>query len=291
MSVMNFPHTAYLASLAFPLAALGGIGLILAWRDPHVRRSKVRFALPIAVAIHTIWSLVLIAHYPQFAGWLLGVAAVLGGGLTLILFGRALGWHNLKRRMPIAAVLAVVMLAPLTWSLSTLDNPYGGTANDAYAGPPAPSVGRSLAQSQGGYGVGLDSNRATPSTDRIETKIYDYAKARSGSLPFVLATDTWRSAAPIIMDGGARVLPMGGYTSRVPAPSATGLRQLVAANSVHFVLLTGADSKSGVSTPNVFEIQHWVRSACRFVPASDYNPGASSNTTAPTVDSLYDCLP
>jgi 4-amino-4-deoxy-L-arabinose transferase-like glycosyltransferase len=290
MSVMNFPHTAYLASLAFPLAALGAIGLVLAWRDPHVRRSKLRFALPVAVAIQTIWSLVLIAHYPRFAGWLLDVVDVLGGVLTLVLFGRALGWRNANRRMPIAAVLAVVMLAPLTWSLSTLDTPYGGTANDAYAGPPAPSIEGSLAQSQGGYGIGLASNRATPSTDRRETRIYDYAAAHSGSLPFVLATDSWRSAAPIIMDGGGRVLPMGGYTSRVQAPSASGLRQLVAANSVHYVLLTGADSKSGVSTPNIFEIQRWVKSACQLVPASDYTPRAySSAATSTAADSLYDC--
>jgi hypothetical protein len=214
---------------------------------------------------------------------------VLGGLLTVTLFGRAMGWST-KRRMPIAAVLAVAMLAPLTWSLSTLDNPYAGTANDAYAGPPAPSIGSSLAQSQGGYGIGLASNRATPSTDRLETRIYDYAAAHSGSRPFVLATDTWRSAAPIIMDGGGRVLPMGGYTSRVKAPSAAGLRQLVAANSVRYVLLTGADSKSGVSTPNVFEIQHWVKSACRLVPASGYALDVSSSaTTSAAADSLYNC--
>jgi 4-amino-4-deoxy-L-arabinose transferase-like glycosyltransferase len=288
MSVMNFPHTAYLASMAFPLAALGGIGLILAWRDPHVRRSKLRFALPIAVATQTVWSLALMANYPHFAGWLLGVVGVLGGVLSLTLLGHALGWEYTKRRWPMAAVLAVVMLAPLAWSLSTLDNPYAGTANDAYAGPPAPAVQRSFAQSQGSYGIGLDSNLATPSTFRLETSIYNYAKAHSGNLQFVLATDSWRSAAPIIMNGGGRVLPMGGYSSRVAAPSASGLRQLVAANSVHYVLLTGADSKSGVSTPNVFEIHHWVQSACRLVPPSDYHRGTSSNATI-AVDQLYDC--
>jgi hypothetical protein len=129
-----------------------------------------------------------------------------------------------------------------------------------------------------------------PSTYGIETRIYNFAKAHSTSLQFVLATDTWRSAAPIIMNGGTRVLPMGGYSSRVKAPSAAGLRQLVGANGVDYVLLTGADSKSGVSTPNVFEIQQWVRSACRLVPESDYKPGASSNAMTTTVtDQLYDC--
>jgi 4-amino-4-deoxy-L-arabinose transferase-like glycosyltransferase len=289
MSVMNFPHTAYLASMAFPLAALGAIGLILAWRDPHVRQSKLRFALPVAVATQTAWSLVLMASYPQFAGWLLSIVAVLGGLLSLALFVRAMGWDNRSPHRPIAAVLAVAMLTPLTWSLSTLDTAYAGNANDAYAGPPASTLDRSLLQPQGAYGIGLDSNRATPSTYRIETRIYNYAKANSRGVQFVLATDSWRSAAPIIMDGGGRVLSMGGYTSRVDAPTAAGLRQLVAANGVRYVLLTGPDSKGGVSTPNVFEIHNWVKSTCRLVPPLDYNLGASSKAADTVPDQLYDC--
>jgi 4-amino-4-deoxy-L-arabinose transferase-like glycosyltransferase len=291
LSVMNFPHTAYLASMAFPLAALGGVGLVLAWRDPHVRQSKLRFALPVAVAVQTMWSLVLMANYPHFTGWLLIVVGVLGCLLSLTLFVQALGWVNTKRRWPIGPVLAIMILAPLTWSLSTLDNAFAGTANDAYAGPPASAV-RSLAQSRSKYGIGLDSNRAAPATSRIEARIYDYAAAHSRNLQFALATDSWRSAAPIIMNGGAKVLPMGGYSSRVEAPSAAGLRKLIAANSVHYVLLTGADAKSGVSTPNVFQIQHWVTSACQLVPQSEYNQGTLSNaTTTSATDRLYHCSP
>jgi 4-amino-4-deoxy-L-arabinose transferase-like glycosyltransferase len=292
LSVMNFPHTAYLASMAFPLAALGAVGLVLAWRDPHVRQSKLRFALPIAVAIQTMWSLVLMANYPRFAGWLLIVVGVLGFLLSLTLFAHALGWDNAKRRWPIGPILAVLILAPLAWSLSTLDNAFAGSANDAYAGPPASATGGSLTQSQGSYGIGLDSNRVAPSTSQIEARIYNYVKARSSNTQFVLATDSWRSASPIIMNGGARVLPMGGYTSRVEAPSAAGLRQLVAAKRVRYVLLTGADAKSGVSTPNIFTIQHWVESACRLIPQSEYNQGAlSPMTTTSTTDRLYYCSP
>lgn len=290
LSIMNFPHTAYLASMAFPLAALSGVGLVLAWRDPLVRQSKLRFALPIAVAIQTIWCLVLMSNYPQFAGWLLSAVGVLGGVLTLILFTHALGGDTGRRWWPIGAVLALTMLAPTTWSLSTLDTAYAGTANDAYAGPPASAITSMLAQSRGDYGIGLDSNRVTPSTRRSEAKIYNYALEHSGNRQFALATDTWRSAAPIIMSGGARVLPMGGYSSRVGAPNAAHFRQLVAAKRVDYVLLTGTGSKSGVSTPNVFEIHAWVKSNCRLVPESDYNFGPSSSVAGAAIaDQLYDC--
>ena len=292
LSVMNFPHTAYLASMAFPLAALGGVGLMLAWRDPLVLRSKLRFALPVTVAIQTIWCLVLISSYPQFAGWLLSVVGVFGGMLSLSLFVHAWGGNLGRGRWPIAAVVLLTMLAPLAWSLSTLDTSFAGTANDAYAGPPAPALTTMVAKPVIDYGIGLDSNRVTSSTRRREAMIYRYALDHSGSSRFALATDSWRSAAPIIMSGGTRVLPMGGFTSRITAPSAAHLRQLVAAKRVTFVLLTGPDSKSGISTPNIFEIQAWVRSQCRLVPEAHYNFGRSSSFGgAAGLDQLYDCRP
>jgi 4-amino-4-deoxy-L-arabinose transferase-like glycosyltransferase len=291
MSVMNFPHTAYLASMAFPLASLSAVGLVLAWRNPRVRQSRLRFALPVAVVVQTAWSLILVSHYPRFAGWLMIAVGVLGGVAAVILFSQALGWDHTKRLWQIvaASVLASVLLAPLTWSFSTLDSEYAGTANDASAGPPASASVRQATQSNGVYGIGLDSNRVTSATALVEARIYDYAKAHSGNRQFVLATDSWRSAAPIIMGGNARVLPMGGYSSRVAAPSAVGLQHRVAANSVKYVLLTGPDSKSGISTPTVFEIQGWVTSRCLLVPVASYDQGAPPSAAA--ADRLYDCLP
>jgi 4-amino-4-deoxy-L-arabinose transferase-like glycosyltransferase len=290
LSVMNFPHTAYLASLAFPLAALAGVGLVLAWRDPLVRQSKLRFALPTAVSIQTIWSLVLISNYPHFAGWLVSIVGVLGGLLSLGLFAEALSVDNGRRRWLIGAVLALTMLAPVTWSLSTLDPPFAGTANDAYAGPAAPSFSTPSAQSGGGYGIGLDSNRTTSSTRRREARIYAYALRHSGNRQFALATDPGRWAPPLNMGGAARVLPMGGYSSRIGAPNLDRFVYLVGAERVNFVLLTGTDSKSGVSTPNIFAIHRWVESHCQLVPESDYTTSPSSSVSpAAGTDQLYDC--
>ncbi len=294
LSVMNFPHTAYVASLALPLASLSAIGIVLAWRDPGIRRSRLRFALPITVAVHTVWSLILMAHYPQFAGALMVVVGVLGAAVSAFLFAHALGWGRTKRiRSTLAAaVVGVVLIGPLAWSLSTIDIAFAGTSNDAYAGPPASALTKLIAQSKGTYGIGLDSNRVDPITARAESRIFKYALAHSGNQQFVLATDSWRSAAPLIMAGDTRVLPMGGYTSRVPAPTAAALEQKIAANSLKFVLLTAPESKSGISTPNVFEIHRWVTANCRLIPEAAYNPNSTpSRTTSTPIDRLYDCSP
>jgi 4-amino-4-deoxy-L-arabinose transferase-like glycosyltransferase len=292
LTVMNFPHTAYLAAMAFPLAALSAVGIVLAWRDPFVRQSNLRFALPVTVSVQTVWCLVLMSNYPHFAGWLLSIVGASGAVLSLSLFVCARGTNQRRGRWSITAVLALAMLAPVAWSLSTLDTTYAGTANDAYAGPPASALTPVAGNPPIVYGIGLDSNRVTPSTRRSEALIYRYAVDHSGNSRFALATDTWRSAAPIIMSGGTRVLPMGGYTSRVKAPSATYLRQLVAGKRVTFVLLTEPDSKSGISTPNIFEMQAWVRSSCRLVPEAHYNFGRSSGPRGSAgLDKLYDCRP
>jgi len=109
---------------------------------------------------------------------------------------------------PIAAVIVLMMFAPLAWSLSTLDTAYAGTANDAYAGPPASALATVVAKPATDYGIGLDSNRVTPSTRRGEAVIYRYAVNHSANSRFALVTDTWLSAAPLVMSGGTGVLPV-----------------------------------------------------------------------------------
>lgn len=286
LSVMTLPHTAYLASMAFPIASLSAVGLILAWRHLRGSRSAIRFALPIAVVAQTGWSLVLISQFPNFAGWLLTVVAVLGGVAAAILFGQAMGWDHTRRvgKIVAAVAFASALLAPATWSVSTLNSAFSGTANDAYAGPPASAASATHSQSTDTYGIGLDSNRVTPLTSQLEAQAYRYAESHSEHQRFVLATDSWRSAAPLIMNGKTGVFPMGGYSSRVAAPSESMFRTLVADGSIGFVLLSSPDSKSGVSTPTVFAIQNWVTRNCRLIPDSDYT--SSINTAS---DRLYDC--
>ncbi|MHB1172124.1 MAG: glycosyltransferase family 39 protein [Lacisediminihabitans sp.] len=293
MSVMSLPHTAYLASMAFPLAALSAIGVVLLWRKAQEATSPLRFALPVTVAAETAWALVLIANFPPLAEWLLAPIGILGFVAALVMWAHALGRQRTRRLTRFAAVAALTgtFLGPLVWSLSTLDPAYAGTANDAYAGPPALSAVERTA-TEGRYGIGLDSNRDADLTSLVEDKIYDYARAHSVNRKYVLATDTWRSAAPLIMRGVQRVLPVGGYTSRVTAPSLAVLAQLVATNELKYVLLTSQASKSSLSTTNISEMGQWVRSTCRLVPEQSYLPGppGDSNWNRPT-DWLYDCAP
>ncbi len=74
----NIPHTAYVASLAPPLAALSGTGIVLFWRW-YRSGSRAWWLLPLAVAVEVAWAYYLWSGYRGFLPWLAPTAIVAGG--------------------------------------------------------------------------------------------------------------------------------------------------------------------------------------------------------------------
>ncbi len=293
LGAMSLPHTAYLAGLMVPVAGLTGIGVVLLLRTFRDRSSRLRFVLPLTVAAQTVWSVVLLLSFPAFAAFLVAPVAILGFGGALALTARASGRGSGRRFAAVSTCVAIVgsLLAPAVWTLSTLDSAYAGTANDAYGGQQVAAVAARKLVRHAPYGIGLDSNRTVHPTVTIEDRIYDYAQARSAGR-FAVATDSWRSASPLILEGETRVLPLGGFTSRAPSPTPAALRALVEAGDLRFVLETPAAAKTGVFNPNLDAIGEWVGDTCRVVPPSAYLAGVSDAAAAgyPN-DRLFDCAP
>ncbi len=292
MSVINFPHTAYIASLSFSLTVLSAIGIVLLWRSTRQRDSRLRYALPVVAAVQTVWTLILFGSYSWFAGAAIIPVGLVGIAATVLSVIAAAGGDK-HRRLAIvaaAAALAVGFSGSVVWSLSTLNPSLAGTANEAYAGPPQPTLATRVQNSNPLYGTGLNSNRVSPASAALEAKAYAYTRAHDRAGTYSLATDTWRSAAPLIMNGAGRILPLGGYSSRIPTPTVLRVQELVATGNLHYVLITSPLSKTGVNTPVLFGIQQWVRNTCRSVPQSAFDP--SSVPASPwmlPIDVLYDC--
>jgi 4-amino-4-deoxy-L-arabinose transferase-like glycosyltransferase len=289
MSVMSLPHTAYLASIAFPLAAFAAIGVVLLWRTTG-EPGPLRFAAPVTVAVQTAWTVALIGQYPAWSAWA-GAVALLGCTATVLLSANAAGRLGRRKSLAPLGVLALagVMLAPVLWSLSTLIPAYAGTANDAYAGPPPPRAVNTSIRENAEYGIGLDSNRAVDQTADTEARAFRYARERSLNRRFVLATDTWRSAAPLILAGHRRVLPIGGYTSRVASPSLDSVRRFVTDHQLKYVLLTDPNAAFGVRTVQASAVRRWVETSCHLVPEAQYAGTLSSSIRSINRDRLYEC--
>jgi 4-amino-4-deoxy-L-arabinose transferase-like glycosyltransferase len=131
----NIPHTAYMASLAPPLAALSGLGIVLFWRW-YRSGSRAGWLLPAAVAAEVAWAVYLWSGYGSFLPWLLPAAIAAGAAAILVMVAA-----RLSRRARAVAVgagvvgVAAMLAAPTAWSASVLGARYAGSSFDASAGP------------------------------------------------------------------------------------------------------------------------------------------------------------
>jgi 4-amino-4-deoxy-L-arabinose transferase-like glycosyltransferase len=285
LGVISLPHTAYLASMALPLAILAAIGGTLLWRAYRRRQRGWKYALPITLVVQCAWTCVVVAGFPAFASWIIPITTGVGGVGSVLLVLAARGPRSRASDSPFVAAgaLALVLLAPIVWSVSTLNLAFAGSPNDAYAGPHPVSLFNPPSRPTATYGSGLSSNRARPGTAANEDAAYDYANARASALTYVLATDSWRSDAPLIMDDARRTLAIGGFTSKAPFPDVAQIEDLVQSRQLRFLLLTGQSDKNVGPTPQDLQFRSWAQKNCVVVPVKDYAPGSSSP------DVLYDC--
>jgi len=136
-SVMsNIPHTAYMASLAPPLAALSGAGIVMFWRW-YRAGSWAGWLLPVAVAAELAWAYYLWSGFRAFLPWVLPAAIGLGVVAVVIMVAGRLSRR--ARGAVVGAGLAVgvaaMLAAPTAWAASVLDSRYAGSSFDASAGP------------------------------------------------------------------------------------------------------------------------------------------------------------
>ena len=134
MSVI--PHTAYLAALAAPLAALSAAGIVMFWRAYRAGGWR-GWMLPFAVAVQLAWTLFLWKDYGGFLPWARDAIVVIGVIAIVVLIGARLSRRGQARLATagLAAAVVAVLAAPGAWAASVLDTKYGGTSLNASAGP------------------------------------------------------------------------------------------------------------------------------------------------------------
>ncbi|MET7477819.1 glycosyltransferase family 39 protein [Streptomyces sp. NPDC005648] len=154
----------------------------------------------------------------------------------------------------------------------------------------------------GGFGgIGSDGGLTT-----VQRKLLAYTTAHQGSASYTFATTGWNSASPFILAAGAHVLPLGGFSGRVPFPTEPQFRQLVDTGRLRYVLVGGgrgrggfrsggAGGGTGSGTTTTARITRWVESACTRVPASAYGgtdtAAAAGGTVTAATQVLYRCTP
>jgi 4-amino-4-deoxy-L-arabinose transferase-like glycosyltransferase len=132
----TIPHTAYVASLAPPLAALSGAGIVMFWRL-HGADDRRSWMLPVAVAASLAWAAFLWRSYGGFLPWVRYGALAVGLAAVVVLIAARL---SRRTRLPVvtaglACGVVAMLAAPTTWAASVLDAKYAGSSLNASAGP------------------------------------------------------------------------------------------------------------------------------------------------------------
>jgi 4-amino-4-deoxy-L-arabinose transferase-like glycosyltransferase len=273
-AMTTIPHTAYLAMLAPPVAALAAAGICML---VHLYRAgrPGGWLLPAAVLAEVLWAGLLWQGYRGFLPRVL-TAAIAAGLLAAVTLAAARLARRFPRRVADVAValgVAAMLAAPAAWTASVLDADYAGTSFDASAGP---ADGHGLFTMFRGPvlpGVFGSSQTLTTQTQAI----YGYVSARRDGAGYLLAVPSWTQASRFILATGQEAMPLGGFSGTIRTPTLARVQDLVRAGQLRFVWFGwfggvgtgGADERSGT----VGAIVSWVRGTCTRVPDAAYgNP-------------------
>ncbi|PWI43643.1 glycosyltransferase family 39 protein [Streptomyces sp. ICBB 8177] len=316
-------HTYYMGVVAVPLAALTGGGVVQLWRAYRAGGRRA-WALPAAVAATVTWGAYLTSQFTSFLPWLAPVEIGLGVlAVVLLALARPGGRITARGRIALAGLLAglaAMLIAPSAWAAQVFDPTYGRMSMMGSVGPTTPGAqgGRGFGGFRGtappvaahgspggaeraggagrgggmagGFGFGSGSGTLTAS----QKQLLSYVGAHRGKAKYVFATTSWSTASPFILATGADVLPLGGFTGKVPSPSLSQFQQMVTSGQVEYVLAGGTRGGMGGfggfggfgggsgTTSAAQQISNWATSSCTAVPVKDYGGTAGGQR-------LYDC--
>jgi 4-amino-4-deoxy-L-arabinose transferase-like glycosyltransferase len=288
-------HFYYLSTLAPPLAALAGIGVVSLWRA-YVRSGWGWAVLPAALVLTAAWQLSLDAHAlgggrdllddvaalktmsMAWRSWIhvALIAGVLVAAATLLAVA---AWVATRRRLRVVATACVavgliaLLVLPTAWALSSV----------LVAGPsvlPAADLGRLLPEYNDGR------TRRMVDADGL-ARLIAFLEANRRGERYLLATSSATLAAPIIVQTGAPVMARGGFHGLDPILTPDKLARMVEANEVRFVMLNDLSLISRRLGAEIAgqPVADWVRATGQPVDPALWR------TTRRTAMSLYDLRP
>lgn len=291
----GFFHFYYMATLAPPLAALGGVGVVSLWRL-HRQRGWRAALLPVTLVLTAAWQLYVDTH--ALAGlrdllddvaalkalsgtWRNGLHVALAAG-TLVAAGALLiialrPFASRLTRLAAASALATgllaVLLLPAAWSLSNVLVPGPGALPSA-----------DLARLVPGYADARPRRALDP--DGL-ARLIAFLHANRRGERYLVATSTVMLAAPLIIHTGEPVMARGGFHGLDPIVTPEKLARLVEANELRFVMLNDlslVSRRMGAATAGQ-PIADWVRANGKAVDANLWRNSRRSPMT------LYDLRP
>jgi 4-amino-4-deoxy-L-arabinose transferase-like glycosyltransferase/putative flippase GtrA len=259
-------HPYYVSLLAPFAAALVGATVGHLISDGRA----ARIVGPLALLAGMVTELVVLHDYPGQLPWLKPLLVV---GTVVPAAALAYGLGNGRlRALVVSVALFLLLLAPASWAMDTLGHatsgtfPAGGPANVAMDGPGgggmpgggtrfsppggttggftppggttggfSPPTGQGTTQSPGG-GFGGGAGGPFGSSGASLSSVVSYVNSHGGG---TIAVDSQSGAAGSIIEGGAKVAGIGGFSGRESQVSIKWLALAVQSGRIRWVLVSG----------------------------------------------------
>jgi 4-amino-4-deoxy-L-arabinose transferase-like glycosyltransferase len=269
-------HPYYVSFLAPFSAALVGAGVGLLRERGLVGRAFLAAALIGGV----VTEISVLRHNPGQLTWLPGMLAA---AVTLSAAGLLAAGSAQMRATTVAVGVGLLLLAPASWAVQTLCHPTNGTfpaggpstaAAGGFGGGPGPGFagGRSGGGGLGGPPTGGGFAGGGRGGGSVSTALVRYVQQHGGG---TIAVASQMGASRSIIDSGANIAALGGFSGRESEVSVSWLADAVRTGKIRWVVADdfaagpGRDGRVGAS-----KVMAAVEQAC--------TPVSSSS-------SLYDC--
>jgi len=268
-SISGHIHRYYLIMFAPCLAVLCGIAVTeLARRFKRDENGKNRWQnvlLPLAFAVTAAVQVYILRTYAvKFSGILVPVILVCAGLAVLLLVILKFFKKDLRALTVTAAALGLLGLlaAPAYWSYTPIQ--YGTNVITPYAGPPA--ISKPYADPKNdisGYSWGKKWYAGKDLTgELVSVDMVKYIKAHDNGSRWQLAVPSIIFAAPLILNDGMSVMPLGGFIGTDKSISLENFKKLAADGGLHYFLIMPTDKSDIIS---------WVMSNGEPVNPSEYS--------------------
>jgi 4-amino-4-deoxy-L-arabinose transferase-like glycosyltransferase len=225
-------HPYYVALLAPFTAALVGAGYAVL----SERNQVSRVLAPVAILAGALVEWQVMRNAGDFPSWVAPVLVALACGVAFVL---VCGVSRRVQRAFVVATIAVLLMAPASWSMQTLGHATSGTFP---AGGPATT----------GMGRGPGGGSMFGSGSQALTQAVTYAAAHGGGAIGVSSQSTAASAA--LTTGTTKIVGLGGFSGRESAVTVKWLASAVQSGKVRWVLVTTdnggvpQDGRTGATT-------------------------------------------
>ncbi|MEK4192082.1 glycosyltransferase family 39 protein [Paenibacillus odorifer] len=265
-SIAGFFHQYYLVMMAPPIAALVGAGWSKLWSLYREHSGWLSWLLPVATLVTAVFQWYIIHPYDDTIGrgWSIGILAA-GIVVSLVLVVLKGKQKPFVFSASIVAVL-VLLIGPLYWAATPIT--YGLNSQTPEAGPGS-SEGR------GGMG-GNSSNFGRNSATSANESLLSYLEENNTGEPYLFAVLDYGTAAPYIVDKGASVVILNGFSNSDTVYTTDTLKALVESGKVKYFLLSSGGMGGGRGGNST--LSTWITDNGTEVPAADWAGNDAGNS-------------